>query len=79
MSKKKRKDKKTRKPQSRASSLRGKQKNIKTEPQKTAAPAAVVDVRQDLRKTAILTAVCLAILLALLLTQSRWLTRLPGF
>lgn len=36
-------------------------------------PTAVVDVRADLRKTAILTAVCLIILFVLALTQSRWL------
>lgn len=31
-----------------------------------------VDIRSDLRKTAILTAVCLGILFILFLTQSRW-------
>jgi len=36
-------------------------------------PTAVVDVRADLRKTAILTVACLGILLLLSLTQSRWL------
>jgi len=76
MSKKKRKNKKARKPRSirQRRSLRGKQKNIKTKPQKikdSVAPV-VVDVRSDLRKTAILTAVCLGILLVLFLTQSRW-------
>jgi len=62
MSKKKRKNKKIRKHTS-----------IKTRPQRLDEPTVVaVDVRSDLRKTAILTAVCLVILFALFLTQSRW-------
>jgi hypothetical protein len=63
MSKKRRKDKKTRKHSS-----------INTRPQKTTEPVAggIFDVRPDLKKTAILTAVCLLILSLLYLTQSRW-------
>ena len=41
--------------------------------QKIEEQVAVVDVRSDLRKTALLTTVCLAILLTLSLTQPRWL------
>jgi len=67
MSKKKRKNKRKRNPQRPevTSGARGKQEEEK--------PVAVVDVRADLRKTAILTALCLGILALLLLTQSRWL------
>lgn len=38
---------------------------------KTQDKLAVINIRPDLRKTAILTAVCLGILFALYLTQSR--------
>ena len=67
MSKKKRKNKRKRtlKHPEVTSGARGKQEEEK--------PLAVVDVRADLRKTAVLTAVCLGILLVLYLTQSRWL------
>ena len=61
MAKKKRKNRKEKR-----------QRTIKTRPQKTEEPApATVDVRSDLRKTALLTVVCLVILFALFLTQSR--------
>jgi len=61
MAKKKRKNRKARK-----------QENKKTIVQKPEEPTTVVDVRADLRKTAILTAACLVILFILSLTQSRW-------
>ena len=62
MAKKKRKNRKARK-----------QENKKTIVQKSEEPTTVVDVRADLRKTAVLTAACLGILALLLLTQSRFL------
>ena len=61
MAKKKRKNRKARK-----------QENKKIIVQKPEEPTTVVDVRADLRKTAILTTVCLGILFLLYLTQSRW-------
>jgi len=75
MAKKKRKNRRSR--LAKGESLRGKQKSIKARPQKSEEPT-VVDVRLDLRKTAFLTAICLGILLLLYLTQSRWITIIPG-
>jgi len=72
MSKKGKKNKKFRSRLARGGSLPGKPKSTKTRSPKPEEPAVVVDVRRDLRKTALLTAVCLGILLALYLTQSRW-------
>ncbi len=53
-----------------------KQENKKTKEQvskESQVKSVVVDIRSDLRKTAILTTVCLGILFTLYLTQSRWL------
>lgn len=71
MAKKKRKNRKSRKHENK--------KTKRLEVKKDQPEAVVVDVRSDLRKTAILTAVCLGILLVLYLTRPRWLTSLSSF